>query len=124
MSILGKVWVAFALVGLASTASANEWVIGNVSIVEDYRAYDGNHGLLITLANKSYYGSGTAQTVCTERFRVVVGQEGVTADLQKVIFTTVLAARASGDKVRLFMNPSNVYANGYCAVQIASIGDI
>jgi hypothetical protein len=105
--------------------AASDWVIGNVTIVEDYRAYDANMGVLVTLANKAYYGSGgTIPTVCTERFRVVAGQESVTADIQKSALAMLLAAYTAGQKVRLFVNPDNVYSNGQCAVRIVSVGDV
>ena len=108
----------------ASASSANEWVVGNVALIEDYRAYDSYRGILITLSNKSYpNGPGTIASTCTQRYRVNLGTEGVTAEVQKTIFAMLLAARATGDKVRLYVNPQNVYANGYCAVQIASMGD-
>jgi hypothetical protein len=105
-------------------ASANEWVIGDVALVEDYRALSADQPILITLVNKSYYSGGAAASICTERFRVVVGQEGVTADVQKNSFTIALAARLSKEKVRLYVNPDNGVGGGYCAVQIASIGDL
>jgi hypothetical protein len=35
----------------------------------------------------------------------------------------LMAARASGDKVALFVNPQNAYF-GYCAVKVVSMGDL
>ena len=55
------------------SASANEWVMGNVTIVEDYTAYNAQFGVLVTLANQT-----AALSNCSQRFRIVVGQEGVT----------------------------------------------
>lgn len=105
-------------------ATAGEWVVGDVSIVEDYSALSASHGVLIQLINKSYYSGGDAPTNCTGRFRVVVGQESMTADIQARIYATAMAALVSGQKIRLFVNPSNVLSPGHCAVQIASIGDV
>lgn len=110
-------------------AWSNEWVIGEVSIVEDYTAYDPSSGILVTLTNKSYYApSSPVATVCTQRFRVVVGIEGVTADLARNMYALLLAARTSGQRVRLFVDPDAQYTNtggdGYCAVQIAGMGDV
>ncbi len=112
-----------AMALIPQLVSANAWVVGNVSIVEDYRAYDPQQGILITLVNKTYYGD-TSPSSCTERFRVVVGEENVTAESQKVFLALLLAARLTGDRVRLFVNPSNDLGLRYCAVQIASVGDV
>lgn len=115
-----------SMVALSSvSATANEWVTGNVAMLEDYRPLDANLGILITLANKVYYngGSSALPANCQQRYRVVVGQENMSADVLKSIFAMMLTARASGDKVRLFVNPSNSYSGGYCAVQLGTIGD-
>jgi hypothetical protein len=46
----------FALLMLLAPvgAWANEWVMGNVSVVEDYTALNASYGILVTLTNKSY----------------------------------------------------------------------
>lgn len=107
----------------ATTARANDWVYGNVSIVEDYGNYGsgaGEYQVLITLSSK-YWTVPADASVCTERFRVVVGVEGVTEDFKKRIFAMMVAARLSGERVRLFYNKNT---GPYCAVQIASMGDV
>ncbi len=107
------------------TAWSKDWVLGEVSIVEDYTAFDPAQGILVTLTNKSYYvPSSPVATVCTQRYRVAVGAEGVTADLAKNIYALLLMARATGQRVRLFVNPDSNYGGGYCAVQIAGVGDV
>ena len=110
----------------AANASANDWVIGNVAVVEDYRGFDGRFGILVTLANKSYYSTSASSALagCAQRYRMVVGQENLTAETQKNFFVALLAARAMGDKVRLYVNPVNSIEDGYCAVQIVSVGDV
>jgi hypothetical protein len=118
-----RVFTALLMCMVPGFAYANDWVIGPVAIVEDYRGFDARFGILVTLTSKSYYSGGASLSICTERFRIVVGQENVTAETQKNFFATLLAARAAGDKVRLFVNPSNAI-DGYCAVQIVSIGDV
>lgn len=114
---------AVALMALPSGAIANEWVIGRVRMVEDYRAYDANRGILITLTNQRWYGSATVDDICTARFRLVVGQENITAELQKSMLAMLLTARATGDEVRVSANPNNA-PNGECAIKIVSVGDI
>src|SRR5689334_1714977 len=77
-----------------------DWVVGNVILIEDVRAHWPTQGILVNLSNKSYYGTGGAiPSVCTERFRIVAGQEAVTKDMQKSFVTLLLAARLVGDKV-------------------------
>lgn len=106
------------------TVMANDWVIGDVSIVEDYTSFSPVYGVLINLVNKTYYnGSSPVITTCTQKFRVVVGLEGVTSEVQKNIFALALAANLSGKKLRLYVDSNAAYDGGYCAVQIASIGD-
>ena len=119
-------WIILLLTIMSPvTAWSKEWVIGDVSIVEDYTAYDPSYGILVALTNKSYYVPSTpVATVCTQRFRVVVGVDGVTPDLAKNIYALLLMARATGQRVRLFVDPDATYAGEYCAVQIASIGDV
>ena len=106
-------------------ASASDWVLGNVSIVEDYTAWDPNMGILVTLTNQTYYvPTSPIVTVCTQRYRIVVGLDGVTTDIAHNMFATLLTARASGQKVRLFVDPNASYGGGYCAAVIVSIGDV
>jgi hypothetical protein len=59
------VWMLLAPVG----AWANEWVMGNVSVVEDYSALNTSYGILVTLTNKSYLYPNPVATTCTDRFR-------------------------------------------------------
>lgn len=101
---------------------ASEWVYANVSVVEDYRAFNSELGILVTLSGITYTSGGTAQTTCVQRYRVVVGVEGVTADMQKAAIAMLLAARASGDSIRLYVNPAAAYSGGYCPVQVFGMG--
>lgn len=120
-----KVWVLAlcAAVPAISHADNADWVIGDVALIEDMRAQWPDSGILVGLTNKTYYGTGgTVPTVCTERYRLVVGLEGITADIQKSIMTILLAARLSGDKVRLLVSPDNVNSTGSCAIRAVSMG--
>lgn len=120
--MISRVCVLLALTPLAATA--NDWVIGRVAFIDDYRALDTNYSIMVELSDKTYYSGGAANLApCTQRYRIVVGQEGMTAEVQKSIFALLLSARATGDRVRLFVNPANRYDTGYCAVQLASVGD-
>lgn len=112
-----------ALFLLSPAAMSAEWVYGRVDLVEDYRAFNADLGILITLAGTTYTSGGSAQATCTQRYRVVVGAESVTADIQKAALAMLLAARASADTVRIFVNPSNTYGGNYCAVQIVAVGN-
>jgi hypothetical protein len=104
-------------------ATANEWVEGEVAAIENYNAYDSNFGILISLSNKSYpFGQGLIATTCTQRFRVAVGAAGITAETQKQMLALLLAAQASGTRVRLFADPTTAYLGNYCPVQIAGAG--
>jgi hypothetical protein len=122
---LSLLWLGIAIaLSPAGAMAARAWVIGDISLVEDYRSYaDPNWGVLITLINRSYYGAETSPAICENRFRIVTGEENVTAETQKSFLAMALAARVSGQRMRLFVNPDNIY-QGSCAVQIASIGDL
>jgi hypothetical protein len=117
-------WIRALAVGSlavgSNSAFANNWVNGNVSLVDDYSGYDASYQVLITLTNRNFVITGDA-AICTDRFRVVVGQEGMTAELQKRVFSMMVAAYLAGSRVRLFYN---VVGAPYCTVQIASIGDL
>jgi hypothetical protein len=112
------------IVGLiaANSAAANDWVYGNVQLIDDYSNYAGCNGnceVLITLSNKVWTVPAHASS-CTERFRIVVGLEGMTEEVKKRLFAMMLAAYTTGAKVRLFYNPAT---GPFCAVQLGSIGE-
>lgn len=122
---LAAVWTLACSAVVPSISHADvDWVVGNVILLEDMRAHWADKQILVQLGNKTYYGTGGAiPTVCTERFRIVVGQETVNADMQKSFVTILLAARLSGDKVRLLVNTDNV-VGGSCAVRAVSMGEV
>jgi hypothetical protein len=107
----------------ASAAPANDWVYGTVQIVDEYSSYGtgaGEYQVMVTLANKVWTVPAHA-SICTDRFRIVIGLEGMTEEVKKRMFAMLLTAYTTGSKVRLFYNPAT---GPYCAVQLASIGDL
>ena len=121
-----KFWALALLAVVPAISHADiDWVVGNVILLEDMRAHWPAQGILVNLGNKTYYGTGGAiPSVCTERFRIVENQDAVTADMQKSFMTILLAARLSGDKVRLLVNTDNVASGGFCTVRAVSIGEV
>lgn len=71
------------------------------------------------LANKSWVQPADA-ALCTQRFRIVTGLEGVTDDLKRRFFALLLTAYTTGARVRLFYSTAGA---PHCRVQIASIGN-
>lgn len=98
---------------------ANQWVYGDVSMVEEYGSYE-DYQILITLVNQEWIGTKGGESACTGRFSVEVGQEGVTDKIQDRIFSLMLSAYMGGKKAGLFVNPET---GPYCKVQIGRIGD-
>lgn len=102
-------------------AYANQWVKGNVTIVEDYTAFNSAQSLLVTLVDQAW-GNGTQSNgpaVCTGRFRAVVGQQGVTQSLYDRMYATLLTVRATGGAVALWVDTST---GPECQIQIVSYG--
>jgi hypothetical protein len=118
------VLLCLALAGVASrSALANDWVYGNVSVIDDYSSYGtgaGDFQLLITLTNKNFSVPAHASQ-CTDRFRAVIGMEGMTEEVKKRVFAMMLTAYVTGARVRLFYNVSGA---PHCTIQLASIGDL
>jgi hypothetical protein len=108
-----------ALLVLSWKADANEWVYGDVTIVEDYSNY-GDYQVLVTLTNKVFTVASHA-SVCTDRFRAVVGLEGMTEEVKKRVFAMMLTAYVTKTRVRLFYSTTGA---PNCTIQIASIGDM
>lgn len=109
--------------------AAEDWISGNVILIEDMRALStwSNFQILVNLGNRTYPANtaGAAiQAACTQpRLRIVQGQEGVTLDLQKSFLTIMLAARLSGDRVRVLVNSDNAL-DGFCAVKAVAVGEV
>ena len=66
---------------------ANDWVYGTVKWIEDYGSYccaaDGHqYQVMVSLTNKTW-ANGADAAICTERFRVVTGLQGVTEEIKK-----------------------------------------
>lgn len=119
----GVIGGTLVLAGAAVVGHANDWVYGNVAIVEDYSSYgtgSGEYQILVSLTNKTWSNPAHA-SVCTERFRIVNGIEGMTEDVKKRLFAMLLTAYVTGARVRLFYNSAHA---PYCAVQLGSIGDL
>ena len=106
---------------LSSTTMANDWVYGTVTSLEDYGTFtvDSNpFEVLVGLDATAWVIPADAAT-CNQRFRIVTGLQGVTADMKNRFFALLLSAYHSGSKVRLFYSTQGA---PYCQVQIASIG--
>jgi len=106
-----------------SSVHANTWVYGKVVTLEDYGSYgNGYYQVLVTLKEERWPGSNesNASQVCTGRFRVVVGEQGITENEKDRIFSMLLSAYMADKSVGLYVNYD---AGSYCAVQIAKIGD-
>jgi hypothetical protein len=116
---------ALALSAVAPSIShADEWVYGNVILIEDMgQTWTPINQLLVQLGNKTNSTGGPIPSACTERFRIVDSQEGVDAAIRKSFMTILLTARLSGDRVRLLVNPSNA-PSGFCTVKAVAIGEV
>lgn len=64
--------------------------------------------------NRSYYGTETSPSICEYRFRVVLGQENVTAETQKSFLAIALAARLSGQKNAAVRQPREHVSRRLC----------
>ena len=113
--------MAVALCCLPATqARANQWVLGDVEVLDDYGAYDPALGILVTLANPVWGGGSTSNgaTVCTNRIRLAVGQQGITDALQQRMYATLLSAHLTQRKALLYVDT----VGPYCSIQIVTFG--
>lgn len=125
-----KVFIAASALCLAqlwlTPAFAGQWVSGYVSAVADYTAYAPTRGLMIKLTNMTWGVSDDAladgSTICTEAFRAAVGNQGVDENIKNRLYSMLLTALSSRQKVWLFVNKTNGNTP-MCAVQIGSIGN-
>lgn len=116
-----KFVLASFLFFLPPVAQANQWVYGQVERVDDYGSYNnGFYEVLIKLKNQEWRGVGDGATNCTERFRVKIGEQGITDKGKDRLFSLMLTAYMGGKQVGLFVDPTS---GPYCLVQIGSIGD-
>ncbi len=108
---------------LSSASAANQWVYGKVDVLEDYGSYSsGSFQVLITLVEKQW-GSGSPQdgeANCTQRFRVMAGEEGVDENIKNRIFSMMLSAHMGDKNVGLYVNTST---GPRCKVQIGRISN-
>lgn len=116
-----KVFLLVGLLTLCQFAQANNWVYGKVKVLDEYAGYgDGNFQVLVTLSEKEWINTPTGNSICTERFSLQTGAQGLTEEAKNRIFSMLLAAHMSDQKVGLFVN-----LNGpYCKIQIGRIGDV
>jgi len=111
---------AFCLM-LSSTASANQWVYGKVKMLEDYGAFQNSKfEVLITLKEKRWIGDKEGKTNCTHRFKIKVGQQGITEDSKNRMFSMMLSAYIADKNVGLYVDENS---GPYCSVEIGRIGD-
>ena len=104
----------------ATQARANQWVLGDVQTLWDYGAYDPALGVLVTLGNPEWGGGSTSNgaTVCTNRIRLAVGQQGITDALQQRMYSMLLSAHLTQRKVLLYVDT----VAPYCSIQIVTLG--
>ncbi len=94
-----------------------------MTAVYDYSTWTGSGNppsleVLVSLTNKVWTAPADA-SVCTERFRIAIGVEGMTEPVKNRLFAMLLTGYTTGSKVKLFYNPAT---GPFCAVQIGSIG--
>jgi hypothetical protein len=104
----------------ATSAQANQWVLGDVEVLDDYGSYDPALGILLTLANPVWGGGSTSNgaSVCTNRIRLAVGQQGITDALQQRMYATLLSAHLTQRKAQLYVET----VGPYCSIQIVTLG--
>ncbi|TVZ37410.1 hypothetical protein P886_1751 [Alteromonadaceae bacterium 2753L.S.0a.02] len=105
------------------TSYANQWVFGKVQIVEEYGQYGANqYQVLLTLTDQIWTSgsSSNGATNCTDRFRIMTGEEGVTEEIKNRMYTMMLAAYMSNKKIGLYMNTEK---GPGCTVQVTRVGD-
>ena len=79
-----------------NTYADNQWVYGYVETLEDYAGYSaGQFEVLITLNNKEWLPPGNGATLCTDRFKLKVCEQGMTEEAKNRIYSTLLAAYLS-----------------------------
>ena len=108
---------------VSTPAFANQWVSGDFFTLTEWGGqYSGIYGFSIELNNKAWGGGSTSNggTACTGAFRVVVGTQGVTEEIKNRIWSAVLTAQASGQKLLLYVDTGTTAPN--CAVQSLRLG--
>ena len=101
-------------------ASSNEWVTGKVKVLEDYGSYgNSEYQVLITLSDQVWGGSGKKSTICTDRFRLATGKQGVTEEIKSRIYSMMLAAHMADKTIGLYIDEAN---GPICNIQIGRIG--
>lgn len=116
--------VMCACVFIASNATANDWVYGTVTTLEDYGplgAPDGNPFEVMVGLNATRWTSPGDASPCNQRFRIVTGQQNVTEQMKNRFFALLLSAYHTGAPVRLFYSTAGA---PYCLVGIATIGTL
>lgn len=121
-SLALRVGLSLALLASLPTseAQANQWVLGDVEVLDDYGSYDPALGILVTLANPVWGGGSTSNgpTTCTNRIRLAVGQQGITDTLQQRMYATLLSAHLTQRKAQLYVET----VGPYCSIQIVTLG--
>lgn len=102
-------------------SQANQWVFGEVESLDDYGSYgNGIYQVLIGLKNMQWGAGGDGVTNCTKRFRVKLGEQGITENEKGRIFSLMLSAYMAGKTVGLYVDPAS---GPYCLVQIGRLGN-
>lgn len=114
-------FIALVFVSGASKADM-QWVVGDVTRLQEYAGYGGGqYEVLVNLENKDWFGGdGNGSSVCTERFRIKEGSEGVTADAKDRMFSLLLTYHMAGKRVALFVNTNSA---PHCNVIATGVGD-
>ena len=65
------------------------------------------------------WASASDRTVCTARFKIVVGVAGITESTKDRMWSALLTAQSIGKKIQFYVDPSTA---PYCAVNLLTIG--
>lgn len=108
--------IAYVLMMLLSMNSfANTWSeCLTVDAVSDYQAYDNSIVFHTTTNSATCTGSGG----WPQQWRIINGTAGHTTETMKSSLSVLLAAKVSGEKIKLF----HLNNGSFCTVQIVSIG--
>ena len=114
--------IAVSLTLMASAAyGANQWVVGDPVKLQEYGGYsNAQYEILLDLRNKTWSGTGDGSSVCTERFRIKEGAEGVTLDAKNRMFSMLLAYHMAGKKVALYVNTDSA---PHCNIIVLGVGN-
>jgi hypothetical protein len=106
---------------VSNSVIANQWVKGDIVKLQEYGAYsNGQYQFLIELKDRSWPGAGDGSSVCTGRFRIMDGAEGVTNEIKSRMVSMLIASYMANKKVALFVNTSSA---PYCNVIVTGMGD-